>query len=359
MAKLVLNIRYLHSIPRNGRRWYYYRRGDRYFPLPSPTEPTFKAEYDRVHRSFEVGRAPSAAGSFAKLVEDFRASAGFHEKAPKTKKDYVRYLDGLVATFGDVPVHRISRKGVLALRDQLKTKPRTANYVMQVLRLVLNYAVDLGLIDQNPAARPKRLKTGPGHKTWTEADIAAYRIANKDDARALLALNIGQYTGQREGDCIQMTLKAWDGQFIEVVQNKGGDRVWIPAHPLLNATLEALPKDRLLILVTKTGRAYKADFFRHEFRSWADKATEHGAQQGLTFHGLRKTATVRLLEANCTHAQVKAITGHRTDQTVSLYGRDASKKGLALQAMAKLKAVERKQAKLITKKAGGDNSNSA
>ena len=268
-------------------------------------------------------------------------------------------MDALVVAFGDISVRAITRKGVMALRDSLKGKPRTANYYMQVLRLLLNFAVDQDLIKVNPAARPKRLKTGPGHKTWREEDIAGYREANKDDPRALLALDIGQYTGQREGDCITMTVKAWDGQFIEVTQNKGGERVWIPSHPKLKPTLDALPKDRLLILVTKTGRAYKEDFFRHEFRSWADKAVQYGAQPGLTFHGLRKTATVRLLEAGCSHAQVKAITGHRGDATVSYYGKDASKKVLSLQAMAKLNAAERKQAKLITGKAKSDNSGSS
>ncbi len=349
MGTLVIKLPYVFRVERKNRVWFFYRRRGKYYPLPAPTDPTFKAEYDRVHRSFEVARAPSVSGTFARLVEDFKSSAEFSEKSPKTQKDYRRYMDALAATFGDLPVRAITRKGVLALRDSLKGKPRTANYYIQVLRLLLNFAIDQDLIKMNPAARPKRLKTGPGHKTWREEDIAAYRKANAGDPRALLALDIGQYTGQREGDCIAMTKQAWDGQFIEVTQNKGGERMWIPSHPTLKATLDALPNDRLLILVTKTGRAYKEDFFRHEFRAWADKAAEHGAQAGLTFHGLRKTATVRLLEAGCSHAQVKAITGHRSDATVSYYGRDASKKVLALQAMAKLNASEKRMRRTAKK----------
>jgi integrase len=352
----MIKLPYLFCVPRRDKRWFYYRRCGKHIPLPAPTDPTFRAEYDRAHRSFEIGRVPSAPGSFAKIVEDYKASAIFQQKAPKTKKDYSRHLDMLSKAFGEFPVSAITRRGVLAIRDRLQTKPRTANYVLQVLSIVLNYAVDLGLIQVNPAARPKRLKTGPGHKTWTDADLAAYRDANKNDLRALLALDVGLYTGQREGDCIKMTVRHWDGQFIEVVQNKGGARVWIPADPRLRLALNELPKDRLLVLVTRTGRPYKADFFRKEFRKWADAATSKGAQQGLTFHGLRKTATVKLLEAGCSHAEVKSITGHRSDAIVSHYGRDASNKVMALKAMKKKRGWERKQAKLITAKAGGDNS---
>ncbi|MEQ1934928.1 MAG: tyrosine-type recombinase/integrase [Fimbriimonadaceae bacterium] len=341
MATIMIELPYVFAVVRKGLGWVYYRRKGKYYPLPPVTDPTFKSEYDRVHRSFEIGRAPSIPGSFAKLVEDYKSEPEFLEKAPKTQKDYRRYMDALAGTFGDLPVRSITRKGVLALRKRLADKPRTANYYMQVLSILLNYAIDQDIIKVNPARRPKRLKTGPGYKPWRDEDIVAYLDANKDDARALIALDIGQYTGQREGDCIKMTVKAWDGRFIEVTQNKGGERLWIPAHPKLRPRLDALSKDRLLLMVTKTGRAYKEDFFRHEFRAWADKAVEKGAQTGLTFHGLRKTATIRLLEAGCTHAQVKAITGHRTDATVSLYGKDASKKVLALQAMDKLDVAER------------------
>lgn len=358
VAKVVIKLPYIFCVPRGDKRWFYYRRSGIRIPLPVPTDPTFKAEYDRAHRSFEVGRAPSLPGSFARLVEEYKASAAFHEKSPKTQKDYRRYLDRLAESFGDIPVRAISRRGVLALRDSLKATPRTANYFIQVLSLVLNYAIDLGLIQVNPASRPKRLKTGPGHKTWSDKDVAAYREANANDARALLALDIGLYTGQREGDCIKMTLASWDGEFIEVVQNKGGARVWVPADPRLQTALNSLPKDRLLVLVTKTGRAYKADFFRKEFRKWADAASRSGAQQALTFHGLRKTATVKLLEAGCTHAEVKSITGHRSDAIVSHYGKDANNKVLAIRAMKRKKGWERKQPKMITTKTGGDNSGS-
>src|SRR5581483_11044416 len=121
MGKIMIDLPYVFPVERKNGTWIYYRRGGKYFRLPMPTDPLFKAEYERLHRSFEVGRAPSMAGTFAKLVEDFKSEPEFLEKAPKTQKDYRRYLDALAGTFGDLPVRSITRKGVMALRKQLQS----------------------------------------------------------------------------------------------------------------------------------------------------------------------------------------------------------------------------------------------
>lgn len=54
------------------------------------------------------------------------------------------------------------------------------------------------------------------------------------------------------------------------------------------------------------------------------------------FHGLRKNATIMLLEAGCTTEQVQAITGHETQEMVAHYGKRVSQKRLAKEAMRKL-----------------------
>jgi integrase len=58
----------------------------------------------------------------------------------------------------------------------------------------------------------------------------------------------------------------------------------------------------------------------------------------LVFHGLRKTAAVMLTEAGCTTEQVKAITGHRTDDMAAYYAKQANQGVLAKAAMEKLEA---------------------
>ncbi len=61
-----------------------------------------------------------------------------------------------------------------------------------------------------------------------------------------------------------------------------------------------------------------------------------GDQYENTLHGLRKNATINLLEAGCTNSQVKAITGHSTDVMVNLYSKRVNQRRQAREAMDKV-----------------------
>ncbi len=56
--------------------------------------------------------------------------------------------------------------------------------------------------------------------------------------------------------------------------------------------------------------------------------------QGLVFHSLRKSAVVFLLEADCTDAEVSAITG-QTRQMVEHYSKQVNQRRLASEAILK------------------------
>jgi integrase len=66
---------------------------------------------------------------------------------------------------------------------------------------------------------------------------------------------------------------------------------------------------------------------------WRDRCNEAGLPQ-CTAHGLRKAATVRLVEAGCTDEQVMAITGIRSSSVLKIYKRGAEQRKLARQALA-------------------------
>jgi integrase len=58
-------------------------------------------------------------------------------------------------------------------------------------------------------------------------------------------------------------------------------------------------------------------------------------------HGLRKLAATRLADAGCSHQQIKAITGHRSDSALAPYIRAADQARLARQAMDILREATR------------------
>jgi integrase len=86
------------------------------------------------------------------------------------------------------------------------------------------------------------------------------------------------------------------------------------------------------ILTSASGRPFKPDHFKHQFKDASRKA---GLPDDLVFHGLRKTAAVRLAESGCSTEQIKSITGHRTDSMAAYYARQADQRVLARAAMGK------------------------
>ena len=60
-------------------------------------------------------------------------------------------------------------------------------------------------------------------------------------------------------------------------------------------------------------------------------------EDGLVFHGLRKSAVVMLLEAGATEAEVAAVTGQSLQMVVH-YGKQVNQKRLAAAAILKWEA---------------------
>jgi hypothetical protein len=143
-----LDMRYLYG-PKKHRYWYY-RRNGRFIPITSPEgrrlqqdEAGFLGAYARIHASFGVESVEDTAiGTLAHLIDVYRSSPEFKRRKPKTQKDYGRYLDLLKAQHGHRSIAKLPREAVFRLRDEFQATPRTANYLVSVLRLVLSYAED-------------------------------------------------------------------------------------------------------------------------------------------------------------------------------------------------------------------------
>ena len=67
------------------------------------------------------------------------------------------------------------------------------------------------------------------------------------------------------------------------------------------------------------------------FRKELQKVGLLGLKPPLTFHGLRKNATAALIEAGCTEAEAKSITGHKTTQMITKYSIGVRQERLARQ----------------------------
>jgi len=337
-----VNLPYVERTRVKGREYFYYRRDGQRIRLPgTPGAPEFNNRYHEVHESFERqstdAKGKAAPGSMAALVIAYKESPEFSQLATKTQTDYRRYLDRISDHLGKLPAARMERRHVLAYRDRFAETPRTANYVVQILRLVLGWGVDRGWLKANPAQRPRQLKTGDGHRPWEEHEIAAFRKAWAANTVQRIAFEILLNTGQRGGDVVGMARHQAARGEIAVAQEKTGERVWIPQADQLRAIIGPWLEinKHMVILTTETGRPFKIDHFRHTMR---DAIRTAALPDDCTLHGLRYTAATILRELGCDLPTIQAITGHRTAEMARKY---SEKRRRAKVAIARLNRARR------------------
>ena len=295
------------------RTLYYWRRpGTPLRRLPDdPNDPQFiRQVIDWNAEADAAAKEPGPVyGSFAHLVDLYKRSPDFQKLADETQKGYGYWLSMLEARYGDLPVRGITRQVVYRLRDSMVETPYKANAVIRVLRLLLNFAVDRGLIKTNPAARPKQLKVASRRQVWSLD--AEKTFLEKADETMKLTYMLAAYTAQRQADILAMTWAQYDGEVIRLRQRKTGVLVEVPCHRDLRAALDGAKRRGTVILTTSTGRAWKAPHFRH---AWKKAVVEAGIE-GLQFRDLRRTAMVRMAEAGATAIEIAAVSGHTIDQT--------------------------------------------
>src|SRR5215467_3016775 len=181
----------------------------------------------------------------------------------------------------------------------------------------------------------------PGHKTWGEDEIAAYRATHALGTRARLAMELLLNTVQRSKDVRRLGrqhLRA-NGRLLFVRQSKTGTELKLPILPELQEVLDATPSAHLTFLITQRGAPFAAKSFANAFRAWADEA----GLQGFSAHGLRKGACRRLAEAGATAAEIQAWSGHLSLQEVQRYISEVDQTALALRSAGKLATPWREQ----------------
>ncbi len=308
---------------KNGtRRSYYYawRGGPK---LTSPFgSPAFSEEFSAALRTRDQKLPDLEAGTLAQVVRQYQSSPAFLRLAPVTRQDYSRHLQAILKEFGDLPIDALDDPAVRPLfidwRDKLmhavqdkpnshSTGTRMADYAISVLKLLLSFALDRRLIEQNHALSITRLHNKSRvDALWTEDKLTAIRAQCKGGV--LLALEIALETGQRQADILALRWEHYTGSAFRFVQSKTGRPVSIPLTQRLQEILSKEPRKETCpwICHTRGFERYTSDGFRTNFH----RARTSAKITDLTFHDLRGTAVTRLAEAGASVPMIASITGH-------------------------------------------------
>lgn len=320
--------RYVTRNVARGRVYYRFRKGGVSCQLPGePGEPEFERAY---LRALDGSDPVPTARNFRALVASYRRSPRFRGLASRTLLDYDKVLTWVEATLGPLPVDRMQRKDVIRARDTNADRTRAANYIVQVLRVLFEHAIDQGWRQENPAKGVRLLKSDrPPREAWPADKIEAFRAAA--DGRALLVFDLCLGTGQRIGDVLRMRWDDIAGGAIRVRQGKTGADLWIPLTPRLQAALAATRRAGLTICAQPNGRPTS-------YRGAADLVMAVRRQIGaeaFDLHGLRYAAAEELAAAGCSDDEIAAITGHKSRAMVARYAGPARQKARALKAQEK------------------------
>lgn len=294
-------------------------------------------------------KAPNATVLFSLLVA-YQDSGEFRKLAERTRSDYIKQIKKIEAEFRDFPVSALDDKrtrGIFkAWRDRLSKKSlRQADYAFTVLARVMSWSLDRGLISTNPCEKSGRLYTGQrAEHVWTDKDEDAFMNGPKKFAHLRLPLMFGLWTGQREGDILNLRWSQYDGRYIRLQQGKTGARVQVPIGGPLKAVLDKLLMDRKpkafdRIMLSSRYTPWTLGGFSSSFR----KAAAHVGIKGLTFHDTRGTAVTRLAICGCSTAEIATFTGHSLNDVQEILdthylSRDVS---MADSALRKLEARTR------------------
>ncbi len=323
-------------VDRHGRARVYLRRpGQKQIALPAPL---YSHEFWTAYHAAMANEPPKVstlrAGSVAAAILGYYGSAEFKGLAPSTKATYRGILDRFRARHGDGPIAGLQTKHVNMIIDGVADTPSAASNLRKRLSAVMEYAVSVGMRSDNPvkAAKVVKLKTD-GHRTWTEEDIAAFRVGWPTGTPQRLAMEVLLYTGLRRSDAVRLGWQhVTDGAFA-IKAKKTGTELHIPVHGELAHYLRHCPKDGPAFIQTGNGAARSEKAFSAYISEAAAKA---GLPARSSPHGLRKAACRRLAEAGCSAMEIMSITGHTDIGEVERYCREAAKKGLAAAAMSKM-----------------------
>ena len=265
-------------------------------------------------------------------------------------------LKVLLPHFGESPIGKISKPSVREYRAaRRKEKPKltetTLNRDIEVLRHLLYWAVDEGILTANPLARirlPKqRRKPRPILNLTEEAqllDAAAPHLRNLIIAALDSGMRRGELLNQR-AEHIDLTRGVL---LVSRSKTVGGESREIPLTARLAHLLVTLAHDKPEGLVfTFKGRAIK------KIKTAWKAAIRRSGIRYSRFHDLRHTFNTRLMEAGVLQDVRKALMGHSSGEEVnSLYTH--VELPVKREAIRKLEAWVESERKKQEQKEGGE-----
>lgn len=174
----------------------------------------------------------------ADVIDRYEAES-LSELAPRTQQEYIRHLQHLRRRFGARIANELKPKDFGPFLTEIPPgKKGRVQRVRQlaVLSAAFTNAVSFWyLMDQNPLRSVKRPKFKPRTRYVTDQEFIG--VCAMAPLRVRLAMELAYFTGQRQGDIINLRWQDIDDR-IHFLQGKTGKRIGMRIGPRLEQTLD-------------------------------------------------------------------------------------------------------------------------
>jgi integrase len=238
---------------------------------------------------------------------------------------------------GQLPTSEVDSAYTQAFLDGLADVPGTQYQARKALRMLEKWAILHRRLPRPITYGTEIVGIRDHREPWLEHEIAlALEHAGEDLSKAI---QLASWTGQRLGDLCAMRwdhLRIIKGRLgIDIArQQKTGRQVWAPILPEFEPVFASWPRSALTILTNAIGGPWVQSTLSTcwwRVRAHTPALAELHAK-GLSMHGLRATAVIRLRLDGLSNGQIGAIVG-MSEPIVNVYCARADRDRIAIEAM--------------------------
>ena len=316
---------------------------------------------------------PGSHLTFTEYAQDFFVNREILDESPLSRKSEKLEINKLIEMFGDIPLTEITpevvKKTYLSATRGGMT-PATLKRVSKRLKMILEEALDDGIIERNPAAKikvPEPKRNPPKALSEEEAARLASILEQKGPNPLTVAIRLMLYGGLRKGEALGLDWQNvdFDNNAIYICKQFSNDRQLRPPKSARSKRWVHLDKETMEFL--KAWEELQADSIDPRLgfkqsgdtplvtnalgentdptnfnRAFRDFCVEHGfgkykvdaryvddkgyvrrraaGYEGLTPHGLRHTHATLLIGNNADVKSVSTRLGHSSyDLVLSVY----------------------------------------
>lgn len=234
------------------------------------------------------------------IIDEWYEQKDVSESTLKNYRVCIKHLEPL----HDMKIRDIDRPTLQKFYNELDVSPNTLKLIIQVLNMVFDYAVKLGILPSTalnlnqtinvPLKEQKKVQKKREAISRDDIDMLWQHTDNKYVKMILVYI----YTGLRFSEMRDLLPENWHENYIEITQSK--TKAGIRIVPICDKIRPLLPIDPV---PSRTA-------FEYDFKRWLPNNL---------IHETRHTFITMLTEAQVDPRVIKAIVGHRANDVTQFY----------------------------------------